>query len=345
MLYRRLGKDGPEVSVLTFGAWQLGDHAYWGESEQHDAAGAVEAALDGGINLFDTAEVYGQGESERVLGQVLGAHRKDVYVATKVLPQHCHPERLRAACEASLKRLNTDYIDLYQVHWPFAKGPYQDAGGHWVEGDTAIEEAQAILEKLKAEGKIRWFGVSNFGPQSLKTWKQTGRLVSNQVAYSLLFRAVEYEIVPICRKEGVGVLAYMPLMQGILSGRWRTVEEIPPKRRRTRHFSGRREGTRHQEDGCERLLMNTLAELRELSEVLELPLATMSLAWLMRQPGVTSVVVGARRPDQVRRNLLSAQLDLGPALTARLNTISGNLKHAMGPNADLWQSGEQARVK
>lgn len=344
MRYRKLGTDGPQVSLLTFGAWQLGDAGYWGDDGQMDAAGAIEAALDGGINLFDTAEIYGQGESERALGKALGARRKEIHIATKVLPQNCHPDRLRAACEASLERLNTDYIDLYQIHWPFAKGRYQDPAGNWAEGDASFEDAQGMLETLRTEGKIRWVGVSNFGPRNLKAWRECGSCVSDQVAYSLLFRAAEYEIMPHCAREGIGVLAYMPLMQGMLTGRWDTVEAIPEKRRRTRHFSCTRSETRHEEPGHETMLMKTLQELKSLSADLELPMATLALAWILCQPGLTSAIVGARRPDQVRRNLLAVHLDLGPALTAQLNALSGPLKQAMGTNADLWQDDQTARV-
>ena len=130
MQYRKLGVSHLKVSVLSFGAWQLGDQAYWGGGTPYRPLEAVRAALDSGINLFDTAEVYGNGESERVLGKALGADRKRVLVATKVLPQNCTPDRLRASCEASLRRLGTDYIDLYQIHWPFRQKPVRDLQGN-----------------------------------------------------------------------------------------------------------------------------------------------------------------------------------------------------------------------
>ncbi len=330
MQYRKLGKTDVEVSHLAFGAWQLGDPAYWGTDTQADAQAAVDAAIDGGINFFDTAEMYGDGESERVLGKVLGKRRNNLILATKAWPTNCAPKDLRAACEASLERLGTDYVDLYQIHWPFSHASY--------------EEAQAELDKLKAEGKIRMAGVSNFGTRDLASWLETGQAVTNQLGHNLLFRAVEYDIVPACRRQGVGVIAYMPLLQGLLAGKWDSIEDIPPNRRRTRHFSGTRENVKHGEPGCEDLLMQTLNHLSQFADAIDVPLATVSICWLAAQPGVDSVIVGARDAAQVRRNLQAAAIDIGPAAIAQLNEITGPLKNHLGDNADMWLSEAESRI-
>jgi len=331
MQYRQLGQGGPQVSVLAFGAWQLGDPAFWGPDQDADAEAAVRTAIEAGVNLFDTAEMYGKGEAERALGRVLGRQRDQVYIASKVSPEHCEPAQLRAACEASLRRLNTDRIDLYQIHWPFRQVPF--------------EAAYAELVRLQDEGKIRYIGVSNFGEQDMEDWLSIGAAVSNQLGYNLLFRAIEYGIARACQRHKLGILVYMPLMQGLLSGRWQAVEEIPVMRRRTRHFSSHREAVMHGEPGCEALLMETVQQLHRFADAIGVPMATMALCWLLAQPGITSVLVGARHPAQITRNLRAADLDLGPAAIAQLNEITGPLKDCLGPNADMWQSGEKSRIR
>lgn len=344
MQYRRLGKSDLEVSVIGFGAWQLADDAYWGEAPDADPDAAVGRAIDGGINFFDTAEGYADGRAEEVLGKALGARRKDVILATKVSPQNCTQEAIRTACEASLVRLGTDYIDLYQIHWPFRTEPFDDAVGNTARGQDSFEDAQATLEALRDEGKIRHVGVSNFGVGDLSAWRVTGEIASDQLAYNLLFRAVEYEIAPYCREHNVGMICYMPLMQGLLSGSYTNVEDIPVQRRRTRHFSSKRHGVRHDERGCEPLLMETVVELRAWSEAVGVPATVVSLCWLVRQPGVSTAIVGLRKPAHLDDALRAGDLDLGPAAMAQLNEISYALKRQMGNNADLWQSGPRGRV-
>lgn len=330
MQYRSLGDSDITVSALAFGAWQLGDPDYWGGDAEADAEAAVRTALDGGINLFDTAEMYGAGRSEEVLGRALRGARDRVVIASKVLPENCAPARLRAACEASLRRLGTDHIDLYQVHWPNRDVPFADT--------------HAELDRLRAEGKIRAIGVSNFGAHDLRAWMDTGRAIANQLGYSLLFRAIEHEIVPACAREGVGILVYMPLLQGILTGRWRTIAEIPVKRRRTRHFSSAREGTRHGEPGCETLLEQTLEKLLDIAAEAGRPLAELALAWAMAQPGVTSVIAGARKPQQLARNLAAAHDPPEPALLECLTRATESLKDALGANPDMWLGGDDRRI-
>lgn len=331
MKYGTLGASQLRVSVMAFGAWQIGDPAYWGANAESDAQAAVDAAIDAGINLFDTAEMYGAGESERVLGRVLGERRRDVLVASKVWPDKCAPKDLRRACEGSLSRLNTDYLDLYQIHW--------------APRDLRFEDVYGEMARLKEEGKIREIGVSNFGATDLEAWRRAGSCVSNQLGYNLIFRAIEYEIVPACVRAGAGVLAYMPLMQGLLAGRWQSADIVPALRRRTRHFSGTREGTRHGEAGCEELTFSTLREIRRIADELGEPMANVALAWTMAQPGMTSVIVGARNPAQVRRNVAATGLALSSDVLAELDRITAPLKEALGRNADMWDNAENSRVR
>ena len=331
MEYRKLGSSDLEVSVMSFGAWQLGDTGYWGADAEADEQAAVDAAINAGINLFDTAEGYGGGESEKALGKALGAKRDHVLIASKVSGGNCAPDKLRASCEASLERLGTDRLDLYQIHWPFRHVPFEDT--------------YAELCRLKDEGKIREIGVSNFGPIDLCDWMAKGACMSNQLGYNIVFRAIEFEILPACQKYSVGILAYMPLMQGILTGRWRTIEEIPENRRRTRHFSGEREGVRYGEQGCEDVLMDTLRQIGEVAASLGEPVANVAMAWLIAQPGVTSIIVGARNPRQVTRNVTAVGLKLDEATIARLSEISRPLKEALGTNADMWCRNAESRIR
>jgi aryl-alcohol dehydrogenase-like predicted oxidoreductase len=342
--YRKLGLLGPEVSVLSFGAWQIGDPKYWGEDAETDAKETVRKALDAGITLFDTAEGYGEGESERVLGTALGADRDKVLVATKISSPHCTAAGVRAACEGSLKRLGTDRIDLYQIHWPFRTEPFLTGYGEMSDGVGSFEEVYDALAELKTEGKIVHIGVSNFGATDIERWAAQGEAVSNQLGYNMVFRAIEYSVAPACRREGMGILAYMPLMQGLLTGRYPNLDSIPPNRRRTRHFSSEREGTRHGESGCEPLLMHTIREVKSFSEAIGVPMSVVALAWVLAQPGVSSAIVGARKAAQLAQNLPAANIDLGPAAIAQLNEIPFPLKRHMGRNPDLWQSGKNARV-
>lgn len=345
MQYRKLGVSHLKISVLSFGAWQLGDQAYWGGGTPYRPLEAVRAALDGGINLFDTAEVYGNGESERVLGKALGADRKRVLVATKVLPQNCTPDRLRASCEESLRRLGTDYIDIYQIHWPFRQKPVRDHLGNPLAVQPDVMEACETLRSLQNEGKVRHIGLSNFGPLDMDDWFLHGGADCNQIGYNILSRAAEYKVIPLCRRIELGVLAYMPLLQGLLSHPWDSVDSLPVARRRTRHFSSQREGVRHGGPGHESLLLETLTELRQFSDAIGIPLATVAVCWVLAQPGISSAIVGGRSPEQVARNLRAADLSLGPAGIARLNEISGPLKIAMGDNADLWHDDATSRIR
>ncbi len=331
MQYRKLGTFDLDVSAIAFGAWQLGDARFWGETDTVEAERTVHAALDAGITLFDTAEMYGDGQSERVLGKALGTRRGDILLASKVWPENCEPRALRESCEASLLRLDTDYLDLYQIHWPIR--------------NVSVEDACEQMMRLQDEGKIRAIGVSNFGPQDLSEWRSHADCISNQVAYNLAFRAVEFDIAPTCQEKHVGILAYMPLMQGLLAGVWDCVEDIPVMRRRTRQFASSREETRHMESGCEAELFDMLTDLRRIADGLDATMADVAIAWLIAQPGVTAAIVGARRSDQLLRNLNGAALVLSEDALTELDLVSSPVRKHLGANADLWNNGEDSRIR
>ncbi|MGC8737361.1 MAG: aldo/keto reductase [Candidatus Hydrogenedens sp.] len=332
MEYVLLGSSNLRVSVIAFGAWQIGDSSFWGKSDEKEVKEVVDYAIDIGVNLFDTAEMYGSGESETQLGRMIDkGKRSKIIIATKVSPQNCHQEQLIRSCEESLKRLNTDYIDLYQIHWP--------------PKDIPFEEVALTMKRLQEQGKIRYIGISNFGIQNMQEWFSKGGVaISNQIGYNLLFRSPEFEIIPFCRENNIGVLVYMPLMQGLLAGCWSNVEEIPLLRRRTRHFSKNRPGTRHGEEGCERLTIETVQAIHALSQHLEIPMATLSLSWLKWQKGVSSIIVGCRSKAQMESNIEALLKPLDPEILSLLNEITYPLKRYMGKNADMWENEKNARI-
>jgi len=327
MEYRGLGKTDIKVSSVAFGCWSIVGGLNWGNQDKKDSLEALRAAYDGEITLFDTAEIYGSGESERLVGEALADVRDNIVIATKVSPKHFAPGELCRACERSLGNLCTDRIDLYQLHWPNREIP--------------VADTLAILEKLKGEGKIRAYGISNFGPQDLDTCLCAGYpVVSNQIAYSLLFRAIEYDIQPICHREEISILSYSSLMQGLLTGKFATPDDVPAGRARTRHFSGTRPQTRHRENGAETETFAAIARIREIAAELGEVMADVSLAWILAQPGVTSVIAGARNADQARRNAHAADLELPDDVIGRLSQVTEALKHKLGAGADEWEGGE-----
>ena len=198
MEYRELGGTNIEVSVVALGCWSFAGDAYWGPQEDRDSIATVHAALDEGVNFFDTAESYGAGHSEIILGQALEGHRDDAVIATKVSHGCGAPCEIEAACARSLQNLNTDFIDLYQIHWPYR--------------ETPVEVTLEALEKLRQEGKIRAYGVCNFGARDLAKLAQFADCATNQLPYSLLARAIEYEIQPHCVERNISIICYTPLV-------------------------------------------------------------------------------------------------------------------------------------
>jgi len=329
MLYRRLGQSDLEVSVITMGCWAIAGDRFWGPQDEGDAIGALRMAVECGINLIDIAEAYGDGRSEELVGKAFKDMREKVIIATKVSVDHLRPEDVRAACEASLKRLGTDYIDVYYIHWP-----------NW---DIPVSETLGAMEGLKEEGKIRIIGCSNFGRRDLTKLLQYGRVEVIQLPYSLLWRAVEYEILPTCVENGVSVACYSPLLHGLLTGKFRSINDVPPGRARTRHFSSSREGTRHGEPGAEKETFEAIEKIREICQEAGLPMTQVAIAWLLRQDGIATVTAGARNPKQIRANASAASLELPRDVVEALTSVTEPLKEKLGSNADLWQSDSRIR--
>jgi aryl-alcohol dehydrogenase-like predicted oxidoreductase len=318
MRYRQLGGSGLRVSVLTMGTMTFGGtggFASVGSTGLEDARRQVDRCLDAGVNLIDTANVYSDGLSEEIVGQVLEGRRDQVLVATKArMPMGDGPNdaglsrhHLVRECEASLRRLRSDHIDLYQVH-------------EW-DGQTPLGETLAALDDLVHAGKVRYVGCSNYaGWQLMKALGVADRLgltrfCSQQIHYTLQAREAEYELVPIAVDQGLGVLVWSPLAGGLLSGKYRRGAPDPEQ---SRLLSGWDEPPVRDQDK----LYDIVDALVEVADGRGASPAQVALAWLLTRPSVTSVIVGARTDAQLADNLGAAELSLSAEELSRLERVS-----------------------
>ena len=296
MRYRRLGRSDLEVSVVSLGTWAFGGVDF-GPVDELDARKTIFRALDFGVNLFDTAPIYGNGRAEEVLGKALEGLRKDVFLATKCGPVEVRPGLVRldlsrtgieSQLDQSLRRLRTDYVDLLQIHWADPASP--------------IEEAVGTLMRMVEKGKVRCAGVSNFDLEQMHRATSSGEVVSLQSEYSLLEREVEQEVLPFCEEHEIGFLAYSPLAMGLLSGRYDVRRKLAPTDVRTRdpRFRGRELELR----------LERVEQLARLARREGIPTATLAVAWVVSQRGVSSAIVGAKNPRQLVENLQAADLEL-----------------------------------
>jgi aryl-alcohol dehydrogenase-like predicted oxidoreductase len=306
MEYRQLGRSGLRISKLTLGTMTLGGRgkfALVGQLGLKETRRFIDRSLDAGVNLIDTADVYSDGRSEELVGEALVGRRADVLIATKVyFPSGSGPNdaglsrsHILAACEASLRRLRTDYVDLYQIH-------------EW-DGRTPLEETLDALDTLVHQGKVRYIGCSNYSAWHLmkalccSDRLQLQRFVSEQICYSLLAREVEYELIPVAIDQGLGVLVWGPLASGLLSGKYRRGKDGPPGARHTDGWNEPpiRDWTR---------AYDIIDRLIEVAEKLGVSPAQVALAYLLGKPTVTSVIIGARTEQQLVENLAAADLQL-----------------------------------
>jgi aryl-alcohol dehydrogenase-like predicted oxidoreductase len=318
MDYRQLGSSGLRVSALTLGTMTfggLGNFANVGSTDVEGARRQIDLCLDAGVNMIDTADVYSDGRSEEILGEALGGRRDRVLLATKArMPMGDGPNdaglsrhHLIASCEASLRRLGTDHIDLYQVH-------------EW-DGVTPLEETLSALDALVQSGKVRYVGSSNYTAwQLMKSLWISDRdglesFVSQQIYYSLQARDAETELVPIAIDQGLGILVWSPLAGGLLSGKYRRGQGTPEG---TRRFEGWTEPPVHDEDR----LYDTIDQLVAIGEDHGVSAAQVALAYTLAKPAVTSVIVGARTEEQLRDNLAAADLRLSEPELRRLDDVS-----------------------
>ena len=324
MKYLPLGESGLSSSVIGFGAWAIGGGAVWGgTNDDAESIRTIRTALDAGINLLDTAPAYGWGHSERLIARAIEGRRDSVLLATKCglwwddsrgsffskfngrdLYRSLRPDTIAIEIERSLNDLNTDRIDLYQVHWPA------------IEPDkTPIQDTMAALLKLRDEGKIRAIGVCNLSPAELEEYLACGTIASHQFRYSMLSRDAEPEILPLCRKHQLATLTYMSLEQGLLTGRIGMDHVFKDGEIRTNPswFPWLLPENR-------RVVLDMLAGWKPICDRHGCTLAQLVLAWTLARPGVTHVLAGARKPHHIRETAAAADLDILPDDMDRINS-------------------------
>ncbi|HLB68004.1 MAG TPA: aldo/keto reductase [Thermoplasmata archaeon] len=308
MDYVTLGRDGPKVSAIGLGMWQAGGKAWGNDVNDAECRKAMERAADLGVTLVDTAEAYGDGHSEKVVGDAIRHVGRDrVFVATKVGGWHLHPDDVRKACAGSLRRLGVREIDLYQIHWP----------DPWSQ--VPLRDTMKALESLHRAGKIRHIGVSNFAVRDLEEARShlsRTDIVSNQLRYNMLQREIEAEVLPYCKREGIGVLAWSPLGKAVLTGKYHAAKR--PK-----------DAVRKEEDLFKpanlRRAAPLVAALRKIGKARGKTPGQVALAWLRRNRVVVPIP-GAKRPDQVEQNAGAAGWSLNAPELRSLDRILRRLR-------------------
>ena len=333
MKYVKLGKTDIDISELALGCWSFAGGVYWGEQDDQESIKTIDAAIDFGINFLDTAEGYGKGRSEQIIGKALKGRRDKVVIATKVSnTAHFKADTIIHACEESLKNLQSDYIDLYYLHWPNMSVPFSET----MEG----------IYKLKKQGKIRAGGISNFGLKQLAMLEDTGfmdLLEAHQLPYNLLWRSIEYGIQQRSIELGLSIVCYSTLAQGLLSGRYNCANDVPENLKVVRYYSDP-EGLRHGGKGCENDVFTALRELVPICEEAGLTLPQACLAWLRMQKGVTSLLTGPRNIDELTQNVKSVGVTISEEMAARMTAISEKVKVKIGGNTDMWMNGDKIRT-
>lgn len=312
MEYRKLGNSDLEISVITFGAWAAGGWQ-WGSTDRQDAVEAIRASYDYGVTSIDTAPIYGQGASEEIVGEAIrGMARDKVQILTKfglrwntdkgvfrenntdvhgtpfALHKYAGRDGVIFECEESLKRLGTDYIDLYQIHWP--------------DESTPIAETFEAVERLIEQGKVRYAGVCNYSAKQMEEAQQTLNIISNQVPFSMVNRGIEEETLPYCVDQGKGILAYSPLERGLLTGKIYPGYSFQEGDHRTTHPSFQSAFIQRTNDMLEK--MKPLAEEHSAS------MSQLVLRWTTAYAGITVALAGARNAHQAVQNAKAIQLNL-----------------------------------
>ena len=300
MRYNKLKGFDIELSCLGLGCWQLGGYG-WGKTSDIEVVKAVHKAIDKEINFFDTAPIYGLGHSEELLGKALGTKRKNVIIATKVglvwkkdeffeKFTDSSPTNIKKEIDMSLKRLKTDYIDVYQIHWP--------------DPNTPIEDTLSTMEELKRAGKIRYIGCCNFSLELLKEALEYGEIKTFQIPYNLIDRKVEKDLLPFCRKNGIGVLVYSPIARGLLTGKYDRNTKFESDDHRSRITDAYFQG--------EAFLKNLeiVEKVKLIAKKRGKTPAQIALRWVLENPCVTTAIFGAKNIVQVEENVVASDVAL-----------------------------------
>ncbi|HLU22612.1 MAG TPA: aldo/keto reductase family protein [Bacillaceae bacterium] len=315
MKYRRLGNTGLKVSEISLGSWLT----YAGYVEEQKATASIDKAYELGINFFDTANVYMRGEAEKVVGKALSKYDRSSYVlATKVFGQMgdgpndsgLSRKHIMEQCHASLKRLGTDYVDIYYCH-RFHK-------------ETPLDETLRALDDLVRQGKVLYIGVSEWTAEQiseavhLADKKLLDRIVVNQPNYSMLQRYIEKEVIPVSEKHGIGQVVFSPLAQGVLTGKYKKGEVAPEGSRAAQQNLGNLHGVLNDRN------LDKVESLKTLAENKNLTLSQLALAWILRQPNVASALVGASRPEQLEENVKASGVKLNNDTLQQIEEILSN---------------------
>lgn len=314
---RKLGKSDINITPIIMGTWQAGKRM-WAGIDDSESIKAIRTAVESGITTIDTAEVYGEGHSERIIAQAVADIREQVVYATKVFANHMKYDEVITACDRSLTNLQTDYIDLYQIHWP---------SGSWKSDIVPIEETMEALNKLKDEGKIRAIGVSNFSRQQLEEVCQYGQIDSLQPPYSLFWRQVEKEIQPFCVENHISIIAYSSLAQGILTGKFGQKPEFAEGDHRKDHRL-------FQPENWQRV-QEALNKLKPFADKYQCSLGQLAIAWLIQQPQ-TNAIVGARNAEQAKGNAQAGEIKLKPEDIAKISEIGAIVTDHLDDNPFMW---------
>ena len=322
MQYRTLGEGDLIVPLVSFGAWAIGGWM-WGGSDDNDAIRAIQAGIDAGVTCIDTAPAYGKGHSERIVGRAIAGRREEVIIATKcglrwdagegekffdshdlndepfTIYRNLRPESIAYECDQSLQRLDIDVIDLYQCHWP--------------DKTTPIDDTMAALLKLQEAGKIREIGVSNFTPDMMRQSLKTVKLSSDQPKYNALEREAEEDVIPFCRQNNMGVLAYSAIAQGLLTGKVTLDREFPEDDVRHGQELFSRENRKR--------VLDMLEKVRPIAEAHNATFSQVFIAWTVAQPGITTALVGARNVEQVQENARAGDLRLSDDEITQIRTL------------------------
>lgn len=321
MEYRQLGNTDVTVSAITYGAWAIGGRM-WGSQDHNDALAAIRTSIDAGITTIDTAAVYGFGHSEELIAEALTGQRDKVVIMTKFglrwdgdekgqLRWHTHdlqgkpvtirkyaaPESVILECERSLQRLRTDYIDVFQIHWP--------------DDDTPVEETFGAVEKLIKQGKVRAAGASNYPPELLARAQSVLPLACAQPPFSMVLRQAAEDVIPWCMENGVGVVAYSPLQRGLLTGKIKPGHEFAED-------DHRRENFLFTPTNIERINA-FLDSIRPIADAHSATLGQLAINWTVHQPGLTAALVGARNATQASENAKALDFNLSEEEISQIN--------------------------
>ncbi|WP_082989508.1 aldo/keto reductase [Christensenella intestinihominis] len=333
MNYFKLRTTDTDVSVMALGCWVFGGGDYWGNNEDDaESLRTIDKALELGINFFDTADSYGDGHSDEVLGRAMKGRRGKFFVASKAYLDQLGEKNLTETVERGLKRMGTDYIDLFYPHFASREIPFEETFG--------------TLLKLQKQGKIRAIGMSNFGVKSIRRVAELGlmdKIAIHQLPYSLLWRAIEFGIQQETAENGVGIICYSTLAQGLLSGNFAEADDVPSNLKVLRFFDSARVEAGHGEKGCEKETFRAIRDLKELCADAGVTMPAASLAWLFLQPDVQCVLTGPRCPQRLLENVEALETKVSPAFGEQLSAATDRLKICLGKNPDMWMSEKDSR--